>query len=597
MKRLINLIFGFTCFIALLTITFVACSDDEENRAYEAVQIVGVKVNGELYTPSSVKEDETTVLIPSGVNLSKAKLQLLVVNGTANLLDEQEYDARKPLDITLNGFDGTTFQTKLRIQSPPKLVSFIIERMTLPNSDIHAGTNSLIIQVPEETDLTSLKVTMEYVNGTILDFENGKELDYTNPRNFSIKGVDEETIYNYEFIITTEKVGPAAIKSLFINGIETDYVLTDDKNVVTPYIPALMDFTSVDVELTTGFGNRVNPDFTGRDLNLMTGENKVSVTGSNGIVTEFTIGMPQISSEPIFKKDYTELAGFGSDNLISVGFSDSYIIAGNHSSAKKTPAYFNFAGELIGNLDATNIGINAHGIRIMATDDKGNILGTSLGLSGDKPILYRWDNVTAQPIEFVSYAGSAIGESATPRLAGLGIVGDLNGNAKIVATKAQSVDVFVWTVTGGVINPTPQKYTFPVATPSYYWSIVPMPVGMEGYMGFFSTSATNGLIWMNSTMGEVLRSSGVRTSGGSVIKIGNRVYMAYTAYSGESKGVMRIYDLTDGKYNQLFNNTMEATGANGNGTASASLMVKDGELYAVFGCTGSGLYFYRIACK
>ena len=60
---------------------------------------------------------------------------------------------------------------------------------------------------------------------------------------------------------------------------------------------------------------------------------------------------------------------------------------------------------------------------------------------------------------------------------------------------------------------------------------------------------------------------------------------------------MRICDITDGKYNQIFNYTMEASGANGNSTTSASLMVKNNELYAVFGCTGSGLYFYRIACK
>lgn len=37
---------------------------------------------------------------------------------------------------------------------------------------------------------------------------------------------------------------------------------------------------------------------------------------------------------------------------------------------------------------------------------------------------------------------------------------------------------------------------------------------------------------------------------------------------------MRICDITDGKYNQIFNYTMEASGANGNSTASACLMVK-----------------------
>ncbi|MCS3202549.1 hypothetical protein [Candidatus Bacteroides intestinigallinarum] len=248
-------------------------------------------------------------------------------------------------------------------------------------------------------------------------------------------------------------------------------------------------------------------------------------------------------------------------------------------------------------MNETGLSIAGHGIRLMATDDKGNILGTSLALSGDKPVLYRWSNVTAEAKEFISYDKSVLGESATPRLAGIGISGDLDGNATIVVTKAQSVDVYVWKVTNGVVNPTPQKYAFPVATPSFYWSVVPMPIGTPGYMGFFSTSATNGLIWMNSTMGEVSRSSGVRTSGGDVITINGRVYVAYTAYSGDQKGVMRICDITDGKFNQIFNYTMEASGANGNSTASACLMVKNNELYAVFGCTGSGLYFYRIACR
>lgn len=52
------------CITTLFTVTFSSCSDDDENRAYESVQIVGVKVNNELYTPSSVSAAETTVLFP-----------------------------------------------------------------------------------------------------------------------------------------------------------------------------------------------------------------------------------------------------------------------------------------------------------------------------------------------------------------------------------------------------------------------------------------------------------------------------------------------------------------------------------------------------
>ncbi len=80
---------------------------------------------------------------------------------------------------------------------------------------------------------------------------------------------------------------------------------------------------------------------------------------------------------------------------------------------RKPQHIFDYTGNKIENLNEKGLSIAGHGIRLMATDDKGNILGTSLALSGDKPVLYRWSNVTAEAKEFISYDKSALGESAT----------------------------------------------------------------------------------------------------------------------------------------------------------------------------------------
>ena len=80
----------------------------------------------------------------------------------------------------------------------------------------------------------------------------------------------------------------ASIDAIIVNGVESDSLVVEN-NVLTPYIPALMNFSSVDVELKVGFGNIVEEGFTGKGLNLMTGANVVTVTGTNGIATEFVI--------------------------------------------------------------------------------------------------------------------------------------------------------------------------------------------------------------------------------------------------------------------------------------------------------------------
>lgn len=597
MKTIKALMGGMIGMIAIFSLLLFSCSDNEESRAYEGVQIVGVKVNNELFTPE-YKEGETKIVIPAGRDLTKAKLQILVANGeVVNFTNEAEYDCRKPLMIAMKGYDGSNVETKLRIQSAPKLVSFVIEGMTVANDDIHTGNNSLIVQVAKTTDLTALKVTMEFSNGTLLDFENGIALDYTNPATFKVMGVDGETVYPYDFIITTETVGPASVKAMKINGVMTDSVVNKTNNL-TAYVPSLQNFTAVDVELTVGFGNKVDATFTGKGLNLMKGDNKVKVTGTNGVVTEFTIGVPQLSFKPLFAKKYSAL-GFGGNDLSAVGFSGQYVLAANYTSATKTPVYYDFTGDKKGSISATGADPTGYGFRKFATDDKGAILALSLGMSAGEQWVYKWDNVNGQGQKYISFSKASLGTSYSPRSAGINISGSLDGDAIITIPMAQQTDIFVWTVKGGVLNSTPQKFSFPYTGTSYYWSIVPMPIGMDGYLGMATTNNAafnNGILCLSKTMGETQKLTGFATTDGKTIKYKDRIYLAFTVYANNTTGIMRICDITDGQLasfkTPIFDQKMEETGANGNATMDADMTIIDGKLYVTFASTSHGLYLY-----
>ncbi|MCD8081326.1 MAG: DUF5018 domain-containing protein, partial [Bacteroides sp.] len=402
------------------------------------------------------------------------------------------------------------------------------------------------------------------------------------------------------FIITTETVGPASIRAICINGVELDYIEVNGDELI-PYIPALLNFASADVEIEVGFGNKIDEEFTGKGMNLLTGENKVKVTGTNGVVTEFTIGVPQLSFAPLFASTYAELEsdGFAANDLTAVGFSGNYVVATNYTSPDKAPVYFDLSGQKQGSLNVagTTDPAGGHGYRNLATDDTGNILAAHLGTTAGEQWIYRWNSVTAQSEPYISYSKASLGVDYHPRAAGISISGSLDGNAVITVPVSQSNDVFVWTVAGGTLNPTPKKYGASLAG-NYYWAVQPMPVGMNGYIAFTSGFGDykSGITCLNSEMEEIQGLSGMIVTDGHVFRHNDRIYLAYIAFNG-TKAIMRFCDITSGELSAysmpIFQQEMSQTGANGNGTMGTDMAVIDGKLHVAFACTNLGLYVYR----
>ena len=591
----------FTALLLLMVVMFSACKKgDELDRTYEAAKVVGVKVNGELFLPT-YNNNDVSITIPAGRDLSKVKIQVLVANGEVqNFNNNQIMDARKPITLTLNGTDGADKGVVLKIQSPPSLSNLIVEGLTIPKSDIYFSANSLIVQVPLGTNLTNLKVTLGFVNGTLQDFTNGAALDYTNQRTFKIRGVDESTIYNYDLIITTEKVGPASVRSMTINGIATDSIVVVAPSTLVPYVKGLTDFSNTRVTIAAGFGNRINSAFTGTNVNLLLGASKVKITGSDGIEREFTLGVPQLSMMPLFETKYDDL-GFQLNDLTGVAISGNNIVIPNYTAIAPTvvgPTFYNLAGVQQGVLNKTGVVI-FNSIRKIATDSKGVILGVSLGLTANSQSILRWDNVNAVATPYITFSSASLGLGTTAfRAAGINISGSLDGDALITVGLAQKADVFVWKVTGGVLDPNPTKLTHPYASTGFYWSVEPLPIGTPGYIGGFSGTSLNGIASLTNTLGEITKQSGISATDCKAIRLNGRTYLAYTVYSSGRGAFFRISDITDNQaasiQNPIMNVLMPSIQANGNLTMDADMAIIGGKLHAVFACTNIGLRFYKL---
>lgn len=592
--------FGGLLFLIAFMLLFAGCKKDVvDNRAYEEVKIVGVKINGSLFLP---EEDDQTVIVtlPSGRDLSRLNVELLVANGDLiNFQNNSEVDCRKPIDISMQGYNGTQRDVTLKIQSPPSLSNFIIEGITVPEDHIHFSDGSLIVQVPEGTDITNLAVTLEFINGTLTNFQNGQVANYSAPMNITVLGIDGETNYSYEFIITTQEVGPAQIQSVIINGIESDSVVHASSTVIIPYISSLTNFADADISFEVGFGNKIDPTFVGTGLNLLSGNTTVKVTGTDGADVIFTIGRPMISADPILDMDYGDFK-FGANDMAGVAFSGDKIVIANYSAVAPVvigPNYYDLQGNQLGVLNKTGVVI-AHSLRKLASDDAGRLLVAPLGITDDQQTIYKWDNVTATPVPYITYSHTTLGISGNPRTAGINISGDLNGEAKIVVGIARMSETYVWEVHGGTLNPTPKKLAIPYTAPSYYYSVEPMPIGMDGYIGAINGNDFSGISSLTSTMQADFQQSGIVTSDCKVKKYKDRVYLSYTAYVSGKGAFFRICDITDKSsasfQNPIFERIMSSDQPNVNGTMDSDMTVIEGKLHAVFACTNIGLQVYQL---
>lgn len=587
---------------------FTACSDDEDNRKIEPAKIVAIKLNDLLYTNDDTGSKEVKVVMQPGTNLEAIKTEILVSNGELVDFVNNEYnDVRKPFEVTVKGEDGEVSTWTLIVQSPPKLVTLSADNLTIPKENIHAGESSIIVsEVDPNAELNAVKVYYEFMNGTLANFTNGEEKDYSNSVNepfvLEVLGVDEATVYKYNVTFTSEKVGPASVSFIKANGIESDSVVVLEGNVLQPYYTYLTDFTAANVEMGVGFGCTLDPSFSGVNKNMYN-DWKVKVTGSNGVETEFTVKRPLLKSTPVLSILHEDL-GFAANAGSSAGFSGDKILIATHQMVTGASKEFGIHvygldGAYIRNLSRKDINFDGGavtGVRKMATDADGKILGVQLGAGAGAAAelkIFKWNSIDDEnPTAYITYSQQSLGLAYAARSAGINITGSLDGDAIIVVPIAQKQDVLVWTVAKGVLNPTPKKLSFPYAGTGYYYSVEAFD---NGFVGAASGNNFNGVNLMNSTLGESFKTNAVTTDIKTYSYKG-RKYAAYVAISN-GKHVFRVLDLTVQEQSAVDSpimNIVSRAVANGNNTIDADFAVINGKLHVLFFATNDRVEVYKL---
>lgn len=582
-----------------------------DDRVFESAKIAAVKINNSLYTIVNTGTREAKIVLAPGVNLTALKTEILVANGQlVNFENAVPQNLSKPIDIQIKGEDGEISTWKLIVQSPPLLVSLDVVGLPISKDKINLGKTTIIIQIPVGTNITNLAASYEFLNGKMTNFVNGTVKDYTitptkPPFKLLVLGADGTTTYAYDVIYTSDPVGPAQIKGMVINGDTTSEMLIIDaaKNIVQPVVPFLTNFSDATIQFTTGFGNIVDPNFKTTNLDLLK-SNKVKITGTNGVETEFTILNPVISNTPLLERSHTTL-NFAANAGSSAAWSGNNIVIASHSmNAGAIPALginaYDLSGNYLNGLAKTGTNFDGGavtGIRKLATDDDGKILGVQLGAgAGATTVLsiFKWNSITdPAPTAYITYSQSSLGLAYVPRSAGINISGSLDSNATIAVTMSGRTDVFVWTVTNGVLNPTPVARLFPYAAAGNYFSVQPTE---DGFVGAATGVNFNGVNLMGSTLTESAKISGSATSDAKTITYKGRKYIAYVAFVN-SKHVFRIIDYTTPNTFSLENPIMNIIGAtvgNGNITVDADFKVINNKLHVLFYGTNDRLAVYKL---
>ncbi|MBC7847074.1 MAG: hypothetical protein H7Y10_11330 [Flavobacterium sp.] len=582
--------------------------DYRDDRAFESAKIAAVKINDVLYTIVNTGNNEAKVVLAPGVDLTTAKTELLVANGKlVNFENGVPRDLSKPIDIQIYGEDGASSTWKLIVQSPPLLISLDVVGLPLSKDKIHFGKTTIIVEVPVGTNITNLAVTYGFLNGTLNNFVNGTPKNYatTPPFKLQVLGADGVTIYSYDVIFTSDPVGPAQIKGMVINGDSTSAMLIIDaaKNIVQPVVPYLTNFSDATIQLITGFGNIVDPNFKTTNVDLLK-EIKVKITGTNGVETEFTIRNPLISSTPILEKSHASF-NFAANAGSSAGWSgNNIVIATNAMNAGSIPVLginaYDLSGNYLNGLAKTGTNFDGGavtGIRKLATDDDGKILGVQLGAGAGAATtlsIIKWNSITdSAPTNYISYTQTSLGLAYAPRSAGINISGSLDGNAVITVSIAQKTDVFVWTVTNGVLNPTPVAKSFPYTGTGFYYSVQPYE---DGFVGASTGTNFSGINLMSSSLSESAKITGTVTTDAKTITYKGRKYIAYVAYLG-GKHVFRIVDFTTPNVYSLDNPIMSITGnavSNANNTVDADFKIINNKLHVLFYGTNDRLAVYKL---
>lgn len=614
MSKINNYKAVYAYWVILLASLFVACKDSSsDTRIWEPAIIGAVYINSQtasLYDASQASEVATfesdyenlTIRLPKGTDMTELRMRLTPING--ELIDfptDIPTDFSLPRDLKVRSYNDKDVIIKMRVISLPLLYQlYIDDGVEIIKSFV--SDNSIVVQVAEGTALDALRVTLNFKNGTLDGFTNGTEIDYSDGNEvvFNVVGPDGAK-YPFTLLITDKEVGEAKVTQVSVNGEDASELSIDANGNVQTVFNKLLDFSNATLNIKTAPGDKFIDFENGSKVNLMGDGVTVKLKGLDGIVRTFKLQKPFITPLKAFVKTQEEL-GYSVNSGAAVCFSGQYVVASSYAGNAGIN-YYDLEGTYKGSLTLpanVSMGSVVTGLRKIASDDDGNILGVNLAAGGSASTayhIYKWNGVNdTQPAVYCSFTAANLGFSS-PRTSGISVQGSLNGDAVITVVLYGTKSVLKWEVkSGSLVSSEPTVLVLDNAQNfNYYSSIEPYPGNRDLLVGAVLLSGTGSFAGIRvydnfSTKLEVAGSA----SDLRLKKINDRVYLAYCEWKSPNH-ILHLSDVTDGKLDSYSHNMLSSTmnvlptGANANATNDADIAVIDGKSYAVYIGTNGGI--------
>lgn len=211
MKKLTNMSLAL---IILLGCMFTACKDDVSNSLdlESDVNISAFKVG----STAGYIDNETgtiTVLVPSGTDLSAIiPIIELPVNATVSpasgVAQNFTFSTITPIEYTV--FSGNLYNRyKVTVKEiKAEITSF---RIGSQYGIINQSNDSIVIYLPEGTDVTGLSPVIAYTEGASISPGQGSYVDFSSPVTYSLDYEGETFTYTVTVILGEEPVQPVII--------------------------------------------------------------------------------------------------------------------------------------------------------------------------------------------------------------------------------------------------------------------------------------------------------------------------------------------------------------------------------------------------
>jgi len=460
------------------------------------------------------------------------------------------------------------------------------------------------VLVPGPTDLKTLTPYFTLNEGATLLYNssvayNGKETDFSTPKPAQVKGQDGAV---KEYTVTIERSGKSGYISdvTFAEGVAPELVEIDQvMKTINIYFPKGAILTALKPFFVIEDGAVLLGDIPNGSERDMSQPLQVSIQGTNYAITEYTV----IASLPKFELDQEMFRGQG-----ALTASGSLAVSGNKLVVLTdwNSGNFHYMDLITGEHDPSDklivptdipYGYAIGHLRKFARDDKGVLLSMHLSMAAGL-VAYKWDNLTATPVKYIDLPWIDAGITVQ-RLAGLSIIGDLSGNAKILFVHATK-KLLTFTVEGGVLDPVPVVTDIKTnaANLNNYSTIIPV-VGSEDFLLPLGEGQdhTGVEYYRNGNLLFTIAAGGAWASNGRTFEYEGRKYLAVAITNKNNWNRYNIYDITDPtdvtrSVTPVFSEQFTITG-NANAILDSDYVIIDGQLYVYFIGVGSPYVCYR----